>query len=104
MNSVDILVHQTGNAYDWVHRLLGSVPQEKWDDTPEVIDSNISWQVGHLIMSYYYHAVMVIVGHQSEIIQKIPLKEYDLLFTDATARAAIGKAPPVTLKEQLDIV
>ena len=104
MNEVEILTRQTENAYDWTNRLINSIPSEKWDNTPEIIVTNVSWQVGHLIMSFYYHSIMVVVGHQMDIIQKVPLKAYDELFTNASPQNAVGKTNPKELQNQLNIV
>lgn len=99
-----MLVKQTEDAYHWTDKLICAIPYDQWNDTPAIIESNISWQVGHLILSYYYHSIMVITGHQTEIIQKIPLKEYDTIFTDAAPKNAIDKAVPEQLHQQLHLV
>lgn len=44
---------------------------------------------------------MVIVGHQMELVQEVPLKEYAKLFTDAAPVHALGKTAPKTLQRQL---
>ncbi len=104
MNEVEILTRQTENAYDWTNKLIDSIPYEKWDNTPEIIETNLTWQVGHLIMSFYYYSIKVIVGHQMDIIQKVPLKAYDELFTNASPKNAVGKTTPKELQNQLNIV
>ena len=53
MNQIEILSKQTYDAYAWVNKLISAIPYDKWDDIPDVIASNVSWQVGHLILSYY---------------------------------------------------
>lgn len=79
-------------------------PLNKWDTTPDVIETNVSWQVGHLIMSHYYHSIMVIVGHQMDVLQKVPLKEYNEIFTDGLPKNVIGKTNSIDLLNQLTIV
>lgn len=61
--------------------LLEDTPFDLWYTTPEIIESNIAWQVGHLIVSQQYHAIAVIVGPQREVLDKIPLKEYIPLYS-----------------------
>ncbi len=104
MTEIEILTKQTEDAYDWTNKITSSIPYEKWNDTPEIIETNIVWQVGHLIMSFYYHSIMVIAGHQMDIIQKVPLKIYDELFTNAPAKNAIRKAEPKELQNQMTYV
>lgn len=101
MNQVDILTKQTADAYEWTNKLVNSIPLDKWDQTPEVIESNISWQVGHLILSFYYHSIMVITGHRMDILQQVPMREYDKLFTHAAPIEAVGKTDPARLRDQL---
>jgi hypothetical protein len=60
MNVTDLLVKQTKDAHIWTNKLIDSIPMENWDDTPDTLASNISWQVGHLIISENYHAILVI--------------------------------------------
>src|SRR5207244_2992454 len=97
MQRIELLLKQTQDAYAWADKLVSPITYDKWDIIPEVIRSNISWQVGHLIVSYYFHYVMVIRGHQMEILNKVPLKEYSELFTDAAPRSSYGKITPEVL-------
>jgi hypothetical protein len=104
MSETELLIRQTKDAYGWTHKLVTSVPFEKWDETPEVIETNATWQVGHLIMSHYFHAIMVIAGHQMDILQTVPIKAYNLIFTDGAPRNVIGKTNPSDLLNQLTMV
>jgi hypothetical protein len=104
MTPIEILMKQTENAYDWTNRLISDVPFSKWDNMPPMLQTNISWQVGHLIMSHYFHSVMVIVGHQKDIVQKIPLKHYNELFIDTSPEHAVGRIAPELLLEHLGIL
>lgn len=104
MNSVELLTRQTADAYQWTNKLVTSIPHDHWEEMPQVIDSTISWQVGHLIMSFYYHSIMTIVGHRMDVVSKVPLQQYNELFTAAAPEKAIGKANPITLQQQLILV
>ncbi|MEZ4902328.1 MAG: DinB family protein [Spirosomataceae bacterium] len=104
MTEIETISKQTKDAYDWTNKLIHSIPFDKWDLMPKVIETTVSWQVGHLIVSHYYHSVMVIIGHQMDILQKIPLKEYNTFFTDGLPENAINKASPITLRNHLAIV
>lgn len=104
MTEIQMLIRQTESVYGWTNKLIETIPFEQWETIPEIIESNISWQVGHLIMSHYFHSVMVIVGHQMDVIQKIPLKEYDELFTNAVPKKSVGKTNPYELISKLKVV
>lgn len=100
MNQVDMLVRQTEDAYGWTNKLLHSIPYEKWDIMPAVIESTVNWQVGHLIMSFYFNSIMVIVGHQKDVFPVVPLQQYDKLFTNADPKDSIGKTNSTELHSQ----
>ncbi len=105
MTSTDFLHHQTKDAYNWINKLLNSIPSEKWDVTPETVETNVTWQAGHLTMSFYFHSIMVIAGHQPDIIQKIPLRDYSELFSfNESPKSSIGKTNANELFGHLKIV
>lgn len=104
MNEIELLVKQTENAYDWVNKLIDNIPDEQWDIIPQGVESSISWQVGHLVISYYYHSVMVIVGHQMDILQQIPMKDYSALFHNTSAQQCAGKTKPQELMSHLQLM
>jgi hypothetical protein len=91
MNEITILARQTSNTYNWVNRLLAAIPFEQWEETPDVINSNITWQAGHLVVSFYFHTIMVVKGHQMDVLQQMPMKEYSDWFTRSGAADARGK-------------
>ncbi|MCK8495480.1 DinB family protein [Spirosoma sp. RP8] len=68
MTETEILINQTANAYQWTNKLIETVPLDKWTIIPPTLESNIVWQLGHLIVSHYFHAVLVIRGHQLDLL------------------------------------
>jgi uncharacterized damage-inducible protein DinB len=104
MTEIEILVNQTLNAYEWTNKLLAEIPFDKWEITPNVIKSNIAWQVGHLTVSHYFHSIMVIRGHQMDILQNLPMKEYSELFTASAPQLAVGRATSETLLDGLKMM
>jgi hypothetical protein len=99
MEQIKILTKQTQDAYNWANKIIRSIPASKWDHIPEVVETNVTWQIGHLTVSFYFHSIMVIKGHQTPILKKIPLKAYDALFTNALPVYSIGQAEPEKLFE-----
>ncbi|TLU97295.1 DinB family protein [Dyadobacter luticola] len=104
MSEIELLINQTINAYEWTNRLLDEVPSDKWEVIPKVVDSNINWQVGHLIISHYFHSIMVIRGHQMDVLQKLPIKEYSEMFTVAGPHSSFGKVSPDILFNALNVM
>lgn len=102
MTVIDALLEQTRVAHEWTNKLIDSVPFEHWNDIPDTIESNISWQVGHLIISEYYHAIMVITGFDEEITTKIDLREHNQKYGyESIPQEQVEVADPKLLKEQL---
>ena len=104
MHYRQLLLSQTQNAYQWANRLIDGIPLDQWDHIPDGIDSNVTWQAGHLLVSYYYHSIMVITGHQMDVLREIPLKEYGELFTKGTPANAVGKVSAAMLRQHLAII
>lgn len=102
MNQIQILTKQTESAFEWTNKLIVSVPQDKWDTCAEGIESNLSWQVGHQIISIYYHTIMTTVGHIPELIEKLNLRHYtEICNYDTNAKNMVGKTNPKQLMEHL---
>lgn len=104
MNQIELLAKQTESAYEWVGKLVYAIPEDEWDIIPEVVESSITWQVGHLVISYYYHTIMVTLGHQMDILQQIPIKDYSQLFHNTPAHQSTGKTKPEALKKHLELM
>ncbi|GAB3806806.1 hypothetical protein GCM10028819_42880 [Spirosoma humi] len=101
MTETQILVDQTANAYQWINRLVETLPPDKWHIIPATVESSIDWQIGHLLISHYFHSIMVIRGHQMDILQQLPIREYSEWFTIAAPFQSVGKVDSAKLKEDL---
>lgn len=102
MTVIDVLVKQTQEAHSWTNKLIDSIPKKHWDDTPDTLASNISWQVGHLIISEYYHAILVVTGFDEEITAKLDLRAYNHKFGyESEPKDLIGTTSSKVLYEQL---
>ncbi|WNJ20019.1 DinB family protein [Pontibacter sp. G13] len=97
MNAITLLQEQTRNTYGWVDKLVAPIPHDQWETCPEGIESSISWQVGHLTLSLYYHTVMVLHGRDPEIGKTLKLGEYTPWFNQGAPQDAAGKIVPAKL-------
>ena len=105
MTEIEILNKQTETAYDWTCRLMDTVPAGKWEIIPEALGSNFSWQIGHLVVSIYYHSIMTTVGHLPELLEKIDLRSYTKLCGyDTFAQEMKGTWTPAELKPDLQLM
>lgn len=102
MNEVEILKIQTSSANRWLLKMIDSVPQAKWYDLAEGINSSIAWQIGHQIVSIYYHSVMTTIGHKFDVIEKLNMKRYTEMCTyDSSPEAMTKDVSPVILRRHL---
>ena len=83
MNFIKNLVKtQTIESFNWTNRLIDNIQDEKWFVTPEVIETNFAWQIGHLTLSQYYYTVVLINGPDKDFAEKINMKKYSMLFAN----------------------
>jgi len=102
---LEFIKEQSKSTRNQTLDILGQTPFELWDETPPVIESNISWQVGHLIVSQYYHSIAVIAKPNLEIFKKVPLKDYIPIFSMLTKSTTNDLKPePQKLLSDLEIV
>ncbi|MBB6462222.1 DinB family protein [Flammeovirga kamogawensis] len=104
MNTIEMLKVQTESTYKWVNTLLESIPFKEWDTIPDNLATNVTWQVGHLILSVNYHSIMAIKGPEPELYQKFPIQEYARLFIKADPAECIGLTDAEELLEHFKMV
>ena len=80
MNTIQLLHRQTEDAYHWANSLIQKVADTKWSISPPTLETNMNWQVGHLLLSNYYHSIMCIRGHQMGLLKQMPMKDYSEYF------------------------
>jgi DinB superfamily len=102
---INFIKEQNRLAREQTIKILSETPQEIWYETPDIIQSNIAWQVGHLIVSQYYHAVAVITGPNLALFNDVPLKDYFPIYSMFTKSVNNELKPsPDKLLMELDIV
>lgn len=94
---IEALIKQTKHCYQWVNELIKEIPEEKWDVIPKNIESSITWQIGHLIMSVNYHTIIVIKSSPVDLYGGFPVQEFADLFTKAPATESVGKTTKAEL-------
>ncbi len=81
---INLLKKQTIDSYNWVDRIISEFPEDKWFETPKIIETNLAWQIGHLTLSNYYYNVVLIGSPQEDISNEINVKKYSELYTNGT--------------------
>lgn len=80
MKRIEFLKDQIIESRNFVNRLVYEIPQNLWYTIPKNTDSNFAWQVGHLMISQNFHAIVCITGRNEKIFDLIPIAKYVKLF------------------------
>ena len=83
---VNLLKNQTIDSHKWVDNIISEFPEDKWFETPEIIETNIAWQIGHLTLSLYYYNIVLIGSPQEDISNEINVKKYSEFFMSGEKR------------------
>lgn len=107
MTRIEFLKEQIIEARNFVNRLISELPEDLWYTIPEGTDSNLAWQIGHLLVSQNFHAITTITGVNEEVKRLMPIARYNKIFNGmGTLHRSVKKnfLPASELKEQLDKV
>lgn len=98
MNTIkELLKKQTIETFNWTNKLLEDIAHEMWFVSPEIIDTNFAWQIGHLTLSQYYYTIVLLNGPNKELAEKTNMKKYSALFSNGLKRNELN--PEVTVEE-----
>lgn len=102
---LEFIKDQTQLTRNHTLRLLNDTPFNLWYETPKVIETNIAWLTGHLIVSQYYHSIAVITGPNLEIFKEVLLKEYFPIYSMMTKSTTNELSPePQRLLNELKTI
>ena len=63
-------------AKEKTDELISDISSEKWFITPDVIKSNLNWQIGHIILANYLHGIASVSGINDEFREKVNVPDY----------------------------
>jgi hypothetical protein len=67
-------------CHQWTKKALTGLKKEDWNRSPPGFKSNVNWQVGHMIISGYFHSILSINGSDEKIKAQFDPKEYGLWY------------------------
>ena len=80
------LKSQIHDTHEWANKLTHGLKEEKWFLTPDVIDTNIAWQIGHLTLSQYYYTIVLLHGPDRLLANQLDMQKYSELFAKGDKR------------------
>lgn len=80
MTQIDIIRKELEFVSNWIDRLVKDIHQDKWNETPPVLETNLNWLMGHLVTSKYFHAVLCVAG-KGDYGHGVNMKQYVSLYS-----------------------
>ena len=72
----NVLKDQIILAKEKSDKLISDFSSEKWFETPDVLNTNLNWQIGHIILANYLHGIASITGLNEEFRKKVNAADY----------------------------
>lgn len=76
MNTIDIIKEQIISVKEKTDSFIKTIELQKWSVTPEIIETNMNWQIGHLILANYLHGIASISGANKSIRDRIDMPSF----------------------------
>ncbi len=73
---IAVLKDQIILAKEKTGKLIADIPVEKWFQTPNVLESNLNWQIGHIILANYLHGIASISGMNEDFRSKVNIADF----------------------------
>lgn len=76
MNFKKIYQSEIKNTHQKTLKLINEIPFHYWLQSPKVLNTNVNWQVGHIIIANYLHGIASITGANDKVRALIDIKSY----------------------------
>lgn len=93
MSRIDFIRTETAFADRWVQRLVDSFETSLWLETPPVLKTNVNWQLGHLLVSKYFHSIVSITPERPDLSNHFSVRQYREFYARGTDPSQLVNAP-----------
>lgn len=76
MNIIDLIKDQIISTKEKTDNFIKNIELEKWNISPDIIETNMNWQIGHLILANYLHGIASISGANEKVREKINMQNF----------------------------
>lgn len=76
MNAIDVIKEQIISVKERTDGFIKTIGLQKWLITPEVLETNMNWQIGHLILANYLQGIASISGAKESVRNRINMPEF----------------------------
>lgn len=91
-------------AYNWTMRLVQDVPADDWHKTVEPLNTTLNWQLGHLVITLYYQALVCSGADRGLVKEKVPVKDYIEWYSIGSKPDSADRPAKEELLEALKVV
>ena len=99
---ISIIKEQITSTKEKTDKLIANISTEIWTKTPEVLNTNLNWQIGHIILANYLHGIASISGSNEELKARINIPDYVKFYGPKSNPISFENEKP-TQKELLEI-
>lgn len=76
MNILEVIKEQITSVKEKTDTFIKNIDIEKWDVSPEILETNMNWQIGHLILANYLHGIASISGVNEQVRERINMQDF----------------------------
>lgn len=76
MNAIEIIKDQIISTKEKTDNFIKNIELEKWNTSPEILETNMNWQIGHLILANYLHGIASISGANEKVRERINMPDF----------------------------
>lgn len=76
MNTIEIIKDQIISVKEKTDSFIRTIELEKWNISPDILETNMNWQIGHLILANYLHGIASISGANEKVREKINMQDF----------------------------
>ena len=73
---INIIKDQIQSTKEKTDKLIAGFSKEAWFETPNIINTNLNWQIGHIILANYLHGVASISGPNTAVKERINIPDF----------------------------
>jgi len=81
------------SSMNWTDKLLKEVNETNWKVNPKSMKTNINWQVGHMIISHYFHCIASIIGSDEKIKEQFSPRQFSVYY-------GMGSSPTKSIEDK----
>jgi hypothetical protein len=76
MNVLEIIKGQIISVKEKTDTFIKNIDLEKWSISPEILETNMNWQIGHITLANYLHGIASISGANEKVRERINMQNF----------------------------